>query len=280
MMWLTAAFLSALVFGISGFLLKMGNHKKYHTPGMLFGLYSAGSLLFLSILLVKGHITLSPLILLFVTSLGIGSYYGNTFLVKAYDLGPACLTSPLISLNILFVILLSTLVYHETLTPWQLSGIGCMITAVALVGCNFKNTLIKSRLWGVFVALAIVFIFMREGGLKIAHEMGLHNSNILFFGYLFAAALALGKLSTTSSTTTTSHYPSILFGLIIGVFSASGMALLAYAIARGPASIILPIFSARYFISVLLLMIFLKEKLSVIQWIAVALLLIGIMFFY
>jgi drug/metabolite transporter (DMT)-like permease len=181
-----------LVFGISGFLLKMGNHKKYHTPGMLFGLYSAGSLLFLSILLVKGHITLSPLILLFVTSLGIGSYYGNTFLVKAYDLGPACLTSPLISLNILFVILLSTLVYHETLTPWQLSGIGCMITAVALVGCNFKNTLIKSRLWGVFVALAIVFIFMREGGLKIAHEMGLHNSNI--FWVFICSCIGVGKI--------------------------------------------------------------------------------------
>lgn len=148
-------------------------------------------------------------------------------------------------------------------------------------------------MWALFVVLAILFIFMREGGLKIAHEAGMNNINVLFFGYLFAGALAIRKLLKDNrgqprlplleeagmggAMVINTHRPAFLLGAAIGLFSATGMGLLAYAIARGPASVIVPIFSARNFVAVILLVVFFKEKLSLLQWAAVGLLITGIL---
>jgi drug/metabolite transporter (DMT)-like permease len=282
-MWLWTAFVSAIIFGVGGFMLKVGSHQDYPGPTMLLGLYLAGSVIFLGGVITTGTMTMSWLVILFSLLIGLGSYYGNTFLVKAYATGPACLTSPLMSLNILLVIIMSTLIYDEKINAWQYLGVACMMLAVSLLSSNRNNTLIKSRRWAICVTLAILFIFMREGGLKIAHENGLNNLNILFFGYLFACVLALGKLwlsrhRATASISTSTHGHAFLFGAMIGLFSATGMGLLAYAMALGPASVVVPIFSARNFVAVILFVIFFKEKLSWLQWFAVGLLILGILF--
>lgn len=324
MMWLPASFASAIVFGIGGFLFKVSSHKNYPSPIMFLGLYLAGSLVFLAAFLVEGkEIHFNTTVLLFSVLIGLGSYYGNSFLVRAYDTGPACLTSPLMSINILLVVILSAVFYGENLTRMQLYGIGCMVAAVSLLGSNFKNTLIKSKMWAVFIALAILFIFMREGGLKVAKEFGLNNQGILLFAYLFSAGIALQSmfpkgikriLENSNGVTAKANYPSpntmrgeidmdlleceigelppehenldqakrdylpaFLLGTTIGVFSASGMSLLAFAIDRGPASIIVPIFSMRNFVAVILLVIFFKEKLPPLQWCSVALLITGVL---
>lgn len=281
MMWLPAAFASAFIFGIGSFLFKVSSHRKYHDASLLLGLYLSGSVIFLIALLSKGDLMVSSLALAFSLLLGLGSYYGNTFLMKAYDTGPACLTSPLMSMNIVLVILMSVMLYHETMTQGQYAGIACMLTAVALLSCNFKNTLIKSRLWAVYVFLAILFIFMREGGLKIAHENGQDNLLLLFFGYLLAASFSSINLAKEYLTKKNNRgyfiqRSSFLFGTIIGLFSGAGMGLLAYSIKYGPASIVVPIFSARNFVALMLLVFFFKEKISKLQWVAVGLLMTGL----
>lgn len=288
MIWLIATFISAIVFGIGSFLLKVGSHKNYPEASMLLGLYVAGSTIFLGILLTAtSDITFSWLLLTFSILVGLGSYYGNSFLVKAYEMGPASLTSPLMNISILLVILLSALIYHEKISNLQYVGLACMVGAVSILGINFKNTLIKDRMWAVFVPLAIVFLFMREGGLKVAHENGLNNLAILFFGYLLASMLAITSLWKNDRGTmlqamvgnkNPTHRPAIILGSLVGILSAIGMGLLAYAIARGPASVIVTIFSARNFITVLLIGIFFREKLSPLQWTSVGLLIIGIFF--
>src|SRR5579862_4070226 len=171
MIWLIAAFASTITFGVGSFLLKVGSHRRYPGPSMLLGLYLAGSVIFLSVLTTKGEISISWMLTLFSILIGVGSYYGNTFLVKAYATGPASLTTPLMSLNILLVIIMSTMIFNEKLNQWQYLGIACMMSAITLLGYS-ADTVIKSRMWLVFVTLAIIFIFMREGGLKIAHEYG------------------------------------------------------------------------------------------------------------
>lgn len=293
MTWLPASFASAVVFGIGGFLFKVSSHKNYPSAIMFFGLYLAGSLIFLATFLVEGkEIYFNSTMLLFSVLIGLGSYYGNSFLVRAYDTGPACITSPLMSINILLVVILSAVVYNENLTHQQMYGIGCMMAAISLLGCNFKNMLIKSKMWAVFISLAVVFIFMREGGLKVAREVGLNNQGILLFAYLFSGGLSLISMfakntvaersgsgsdiaELAANVSVPASVPAFFLGTTIGVFSASGMSLLAYAIDRGPASIVVPIFSMRNFVAVILLVIFFKEKLPPLQWGAVALLITG-----
>lgn len=290
MIWLFATFTSAFIFGIGSFLLKLGSHKNYPEASMLLGLYVAGSSIFLVAILVNGNMSFNDisfnwLILAFAILVGLGSYYGNSFLVKAYDLGPACLTAPLMSMSVLFVILLSAFFYHESITSKQHWGIICMVLAASLLGCTFNSMLIKSRMWIVFVILGIVFLFLREGGLKIAYETGLNNMVVLFFSYFFAiilSSISLLRFRKNSATKMTevqfNHTPAFLLGSLTGICSGIGMGLLAYAMTMGPASIIVPIFSTRSIVTVLLIMMVFKEKLRLLQWLAVGLMILGIGF--
>jgi len=283
MNWLPAAFISGVIFGCGGFLLKVGSHKNYPGASMYLGLYLTGSLVLFFTLMMSGNAKFTGLAFLFAVLVGFGSYYGNSFLVRAYDTGPASITSPLMSTNILLVILLSAILYHEQIAPKQYIGIGLMMVAISLLGFNFQKIVIKSRLWLVFVVLSVLFVFLREGGLKIAHESGLNNQTILFLSYVFASALALTRIMNEKRNNRellqpVIHKHAFLLGTSIGVFSATGLSLLAYAIARGPASIIIPVFSVRNFVAIILIVIFYREKLTRIQWIAVCLLISGIFF--
>jgi uncharacterized membrane protein len=72
---------------------------------------------------------------------------------------------------------------------------------------------------------------------------------------------------------------SIIFGLIIGFTGAGGqLALLTGAIVNGPAYLIFPIISLSPVITILLSVLFLKEKASLKGWIGIALALIAIPF--
>lgn len=276
MIWLYATFASALLFGLGGFLLKLGSHKKYAETSMLLGLYLAGSLILFTTLLSHGNIHFSWSILTFSIIVGLGSYYGNYFLVKAYDQGPACLTAPLMSISVVLVILLSALIYNEAISSKQYTGVAFMVSAAALLGFNFKNTSIKSPLWIVFVVLGIVSLFMREGGLKISQENGLDNLEVLFFGYAFAAMLALLTQTQRKSKQLINHRQALILGSATGVLSAAGMGMLAFAMTKGPASVIVPVFSARNMVTVLLILIFFKEKLTKVQWVSISLMFTGI----
>lgn len=291
MTWLSAAFASAGVFGIGSFLFKYGHHKNYPSASLLLGLYITGCITFFIMALTQGKMaseimSLDWSILGFALLVGLGSYYGNSFLMRAYDLGPAALTSPLMSIHILLVILLSTLIYQEEITTKQCAGLVFMLSAVALLGCNLKNTTIKNRLWAIFLVLAILFIFMREGGLKMAYEAGLENLHILFFSYLFATALAIGTVLWNKKTNMVKashddppvdHRRAFFLGIIIGVFSALGLSLLVYAMTHGPASIIVPIFSTRNFVALFLIVCIFREKLLRPQWISIGLLGAGVL---
>jgi uncharacterized membrane protein len=72
---------------------------------------------------------------------------------------------------------------------------------------------------------------------------------------------------------------SIIFGLIIGFTGAGGqLALLTGAIVNGPAYLIFPIISLSPVITILLSVLFLKEKASIKGWIGITLALIAIPF--
>jgi drug/metabolite transporter (DMT)-like permease len=60
----------------------------------------------------------------------------------------------------------------------------------------------------------------------------------------------------------------ILFGCAAGVFSYGGLQLFTYALERGPASIISPIFAMNGLIFALLTIVTLKEKISQYQALA------------
>lgn len=280
-MWLTAAFFSAFTFGIGGFLMKVGAERKYTTADLMLGLYTCGSLLFLSTLLYTHHFYINLHVISFALLVGLGSFYGNVFVYKAYQTGPASLTSPLVNFNIVLVVMMSVIVYHEALTWIQYLCIFSILLGVSILTSSAKKTAvtINFKLWFFYIALAILLIFLREGGLKIAQENQQNNLDVLFFGYSLGVLLALGhNIKTFKLKSLTLHIKGTSLGLVIGIFSAIGMGLLTYALTQGPASVVVPIFSTRSFVVVVLAVLIYREKLNILQQLSVGLIIIGLAF--
>lgn len=71
---------------------------------------------------------------------------------------------------------------------------------------------------------------------------------------------------------------SILLGLSIGVLGAGGQLVLFEALREGPAYIIFPFVSLYPILTILLSVVFLKEKTSLFKWIGIAIALVAIFF--
>jgi|GEM_PF-407023 len=197
-MWFIYAVSSAILFGLTGFFMKISQMRRGSTPHLLLGLYAAGTLGFAVNSALEG--SLRPALgdwRLWVAGavIGAGSALGNIVFMKALDYGPASLSSPLMNLNILLVIVMSMVLYGEGLNAPELAGALLLVLSAALVAIRPKEPLsIRERVWFGLVALGSVLFFFRNGGLKVTAELGLSNTPILFYSYAlsvvwFAAAL-------------------------------------------------------------------------------------------
>ncbi|MCD1259751.1 EamA family transporter [Paenibacillus athensensis] len=197
-MWFLYAVSSAILFGLTGFFMKISQMRRGSTPHLLLGLYAAGSLGFALNSALEGSLLAALLdwrLWAAGAVIGAGSALGNVVFIKALDYGPASLTSPLMNLNILLIIVMSMVVYGEGLSAPELAGALLLVLSAALVAIRPKEPLsIRERIWFGLVALGGVLFFFRNGGLKVTAELGLANTPILFYSYAlsvvwFAAAL-------------------------------------------------------------------------------------------
>jgi len=278
MTWLIIALLSTITFGTGSFIMKVAIVKRCSHSGILLGLYLPGSLLFAIAVQLESAWAISIPIAVASFLIGLGSLAGNIVVLRALQVGPASLTVPMINLNLVLIILMSVFIFQETLTTKMLAGIALLIVATSLIAYNPKeNTTIKSTSWYWFVLLAIIFIFMRNGGLKVTQEIGLNNNLVLFYGYAGSALLSFAQVFISRTTKSSHKFASGLsIGLIIGMFSFLGLYFYAYALSIGPASIVVPIYSTYSFVGAILAIIIYKEKLSFPQKIALACVFIGL----
>jgi len=128
-----------------------------------------------------------------------------------------------------------------------------------------------------FALSAVIFIAVRNGGLKVTGEMGMNNTGVLFYAYLmctiYFAAKNAGKLNYIGW-----KQAGVLlrWGMLSGFCSFWGMQLYSSALALGPASIVAPIFSLYNLVIVLGAIIFFKERLNRLQTAAIIFSFIGI----
>lgn len=277
MLWLPIAFLSALVFGFSGFMMKVGCEKEHDYPILLFGMYITGTALFALSLLYQQHWGLSLLVVASSVIIGIGSSAGNSYMIRALSVGPATLTSPLINLNVVLVIMMSMFIFNEQIKPNEMLALLLFIISCGLLSLDPRESLgIKDNKWFYFIFLAIIFTFLRNGGLKITQEIGLNNTLILFYAYLFSLVVFAAKFMPKGKLTLNpKHKQGLFIGAIAGIFSYGGLELYAYALQTGPASIVATIFSLRSLVMVIMAMLIYKEGLTYYQKMSLLVLFIG-----
>lgn len=289
-MWFVVAVMAALFFGFGGFLFKFSTMRTENTVSyLLMGLYLTATPLFVVTAVLTDTLQISGWLVLAGILVGIGSFLGNFCYVRALRMGPVSLTGPLANSNIVLVILMSVLLYHEAVEVKDVIGVILLLVAVSLIAIDPHESLsIRSRWWYVLVALAIILFFMRNGGLKITRENDLENTPILMYGYAFglgyfAIALTLdGYLRRTGQPPPAlAHVRGARFafkiGLVNGLCSYGGIQLYAYALTIGPASLISPIFASNGLVVALLSISYFHERLSKLQILALASIMLGLL---
>ncbi|MCF6775302.1 EamA family transporter [Thiotrichales bacterium 19X7-9] len=283
-MWFITALFSAFFFGMAGFMFKVATSFQYSRNSIFLGLYLSGGLGFSLILTYQGAWGISWPLIIASALVSLGSVMGNTMVMKAYRYGPASLTAPLINLNLVIIIILSVCFFGEHLTIGEIIGIILILIGAALISFNPKEKMsIEKKIWLIYVLLGVIFIFMREGGLKITNELGMNNQRVLAYAYLIALVYFLMLvikplfLKTKGDALQAAfQHKGFALGLLTGVFSALGLSLLAIAINTGPASIVLPIFSLRSFVIVILSILIYKEHLNRRQILSLVFILIAV----
>ncbi|MCF6807804.1 DMT family transporter [Thiotrichales bacterium 19S9-12] len=283
-MWFITALLSALFFGLAGFMFKVANSLKLPSRYVLLGSYLSGSLGFSIVVSYEHSWMFSWPVLAAAFFIGVGSVFGNLMVYKAYNHGPASLTAPLINLNLVIIIILSVTIFGESLSLFEVIGIMFILMGAVLISFNPREKMtIEKKIWLLYVFFAICFLFMREGGLKITFELGMNNHVVLVYAYLLAFIYFLITIfkptlfKSVSSTVEMFSKKGLMIGIITGIFSSIGLTLLAVSINQGPASIVMPIFSLRSFVIVLLSILLYKERLNRRQSLALILILISVM---
>lgn len=280
-MWFILALISFLTFGLGGFMMKVSSYHRGSDQHLLWGLYFTGTLGFLTWMLYTDSTFISIDILLSGIIIGFGSAIGNLLFMKALELGPASLTSPLININIVLTIAMSIFIYGEQIQWIEAVGIIMLISAVSLLPIDPNESLrIDNPRWYILIILATLLFFLRNGGLKITEEMGLPNTPILFISYLFGLIWFTVDILIKKSVPLTHPQAKLglQWGLAAGIFSFAGLQFYALALQYGPASIIAPIFAANSLVVAILSIWLYKERLSFVQTGALLLLFLGLIF--
>lgn len=312
-MWIVFATLSAIIFGISSVIMKAGTLKKQSDYYILWGLYASGSIFFA--ISAHGQYNFQWNLTLIISSIlvAIGSFFGNYFVIKALETGPASLTAPMLNINLPLIIILSIFYYGEPLTIIKTIIIIILFVAILLVKFDpNENISIKDKRWFFWVISASLLFFLREGGLKITLELGLNNQIILLNAYVICLIFStiflyskrlhidnqqlaiinnVGKnkgldfIAANKGTLNVrlsffkrwiKHLRAIKYGLSAGVCSGGGLFLYSLALSTGPASIVALIFSSRSLVIILISTLLFKEKLSIFQKYSITLLCIGL----
>jgi len=276
-MWLVIAIGSAVLFGLAGWWMKVSQMRGGSTRMLLFALYTAGTAGFGIHAAVEGSIGAIADLRVWAAGIviGAGSAWGNALFMKALEHGPASLTSPLTNLNIVLVVAMATLWYHEPLSLPQGTGVVLLLLSVMLIAYKRKEPLtIKEKRWFLLVGLAILMFTLRNGGLKVTDELGLPSAPVLFIAY--ALSIAWFLIPSSETVTPASKRIGFRLGLAAGLFSYGGLQLYAIAISTGQANLAAPIFATNSLVVAVGSILLYKERLTLQQWAAFLFMLAGL----
>lgn len=275
-MWIVAAFITMICFGLNNLIFKWSTGKGYSKVHIQFYFYFVAFLLSLGYGMIVGLTQFNLFTIGLGAIIGILNANGNIQMSKAFEKGPASLTSPLIGTNVLIPILSAALIFHEHITPIQWGGIVLMLGSAIVIQYSPKaGGNVQYSSWIIRIFLAI-FSFGALGILmKTSSYLHFDSLNTLISMYgggsLYLAINSLiGKEKWIVREANT--------GALVGVISVIGYGSYFFALNTGTASIVFPIVSLNCLIVVLGGCWVFKEKLKKYQLLGVATAILGIVF--
>jgi transporter family protein len=222
---------------------------------------------------------------LFAVLLVIASFFysaGYLFFYKAFEIGNVSVVSTTINLWAVFTMIFAFIFLGQRLTPIQLWGVLLIVGGITLVSINFndlksrqikllagtKQALIASVLFGVFWNLSDIIseeigwlsttLFVKIGAIL----------SLLLFSLFLNLKLRIPKVSSKTK----------FIIVLIGVLEAAAVASVNYGIMIGDVILVSPISSALTVVTISLAIIFLKERITKIQFMGISAAVVGIVF--
>ncbi|SOC43214.1 DMT family transporter [Ureibacillus acetophenoni] len=274
-MWLIAAVVTMLCFGINNFIFKATSGSGLSKVHMQFFFNLTAFLIMLGFGLIEGFAAFNALTIFLGAIIGILNANGNIQMSKAFEKGPGSITSPLISTNTIIPILSAALIFHEHITLIQWLGIIVMLASAAVIQYTPGKGGVKIdyKPWMFHILLSIGSFGVLGVLMKTSSQLHIDSVNTLVCMYAGGA----GYLIINSLLTKENWQPNELkFGLVIGCISTVGYSSYFFALNTGVASIVFPIVSLSCLVVVIGSCWMYKERLKMYQVVGVITALLGI----
>jgi len=275
MIWFIYAVLAAFCWGIGQVLLKQG--YKNFSPRFIYLLDSCFQIvIYLPFIFIMGLSFESwPLVLL----LSLGTVIANWFYYYALSKGELALTGTILASYPSIVILLSFLFLGERLNIVQLVAIAMVILGCVFIALPQGKQKFTFEIWLIWAIAAAIVIGCADFLSKFAITK---NGPYLFMFFLSIFQLPVACLYYFSQKKQAKILPKmsaqIWIASLTGVFLlVSGLLFLYLGFNTGPASLVSPISGAYVIITVILSLLFLKEKVNRNQLIGIILAVVGIL---
>ena len=275
-MWVVAALITTLSFGTNNTIFKWSSGKGLSKVHIQFYFYFVAFLLTGGYGLATRSFHLNGITVILGSLIGVLNATGNIQMSKAFEKGPASLTSPLIGTNAILPILSAGLIFHEHITTLQWVGIVVMLgSAVIIQYSPSANQSIHYFPWLTRIIFAILAFGVLGILMKTSSYLQIDSFSTLISMYGGGSVyLAVSSLLKKEKW----RQPEAITGVLVGLISIIGYSFYFYALKVGTASIVFPIVSLNSLVVVLAGYCVFKEKLKMYQIIGVFSALLGIIF--
>ncbi|WP_059170295.1 DMT family transporter [Bacillus sp. FJAT-27445] len=274
-MWFLGAIVTTVCFGVNNAIFKWSTGKGYSKVSLQFFFYLTAFFLSLGYGLAAGGLKFSFISVLLGAAIGILNANGNIQMSKAYEKGPASLTSPIISSNAVFPVLSAGLIFHEQISAMQWVGILIILSSVAAIQYTPGRGEGKSdyHAWIYRITLAILSFGTLGILMKLGTTMSISSISILVSMY---GGGGIYLLVVILSGREPSGKQEMKVGAIVGLISIAGYSSYFFALKTGIASIVFPLISLNCLIVVFTGCLLFKEKIRAYQLVGVLSALLGI----
>lgn len=271
-MWLLAALITAGCFGLNNTIFKWGTSRGLSKINIQFFFYFAAFLIIISTGIASHSLHPNLTSIMLGGIIGILNANGNIQMSRAFEKGPASLTSPLIAANAIFPVLAAGVIFHEQIPYLHWLGILCMMGSAVVIqytpGTKSNTEYLPwlGRVVFAFFSFGLLGVLMKQSSYLQISSMDMLAA--MYGGGSLYLAIWMGRERV--------RLREAKIGALVGILSTVGFSCYFYALKTGVASIVFPVVSLNCLVVVLAGCYLFKEKLKLYQICGICTALLGL----
>jgi drug/metabolite transporter (DMT)-like permease len=271
--WFLLTLIALLLFGIQRFLYKVSAERNCNTAWTTFAFMGTVTILSTLSFFALGQSINNLRFLLLISLINSLSFVSGTIAtIEALKYISTSVAYPLIRLNTGIVVIFSIWYFGDRLSIFQITGIIIAIVVILLLTGLDDGSRVPTK--DPKRAMLLVTVALFSGAIAaISSKFAALEVNLLAFmaiSYALSMIVSLclrKKLGSVGSN----HNEALIIGFLIGLVNFGGFYSLLRALTLGPLSIIIPVTGMYFVISIILAILFYREKLSALRILAIVL---------